>query len=138
MVKLKVGLLLNEEKIPAWSWEMIRQIQESAYAEITLLILREGDRSNSNDLNNFLYRAYRKLDRKVFPTHPDAFARKEVAPLLATGISKIYVTPRASKFSDYFPEDALKEIKAHQPDVLLRLGFRILRGEILNSAKYGI
>ncbi|MFZ6664027.1 glucosamine inositolphosphorylceramide transferase family protein [Peijinzhouia sedimentorum] len=138
MVKLKVGLLLNEEKIPAWSWEMIRQIQESSFAEISLLILREDTKSEPNDFNKFIYRAYRKLDRKFFPANPDAFARKAIAPLLPANITKVYVTPRQSKFSDYFPESKLEEIKSHQPDVLLRMGFRILRGDILNLPKYGI
>lgn len=138
MVKLKVGLLLNEEKIPAWSWEMIRQIQESSFAEISLLILREDTKSEPNDFNKFIYRAYRKLDRKFFPANPDAFARKAITPLLPANITKVYVTPRQRKFSDYFPESELEEIKAHQPDVLLRMGFRILRGDILNLPKYGI
>ena len=134
MVKLKVGLLLNEDKMPAWSWEMIRQIQESAFAEISLLILREDTKSEPNDYTKFIYRAYRKLDRKFFPVNPDAFERKAINTLLPADIAKIYVTPRRSKF----PDHTLEEIKAHQPDVLLRMGFRILRGDILTLPKYGI
>jgi methionyl-tRNA formyltransferase len=138
LVKLKVGLLLNEDKIPAWSWEMIRLIQESSYAEISLLILREDTKSEPSDLNKLIYRAYRKLDRKLFPVKPDAFARKAIATLLPADIAKVYVRPRQSKFSDYFPDSKLEEIKAYQPDVLIRMGFRILRGDILTLPKFGI
>ena len=117
---------------------MIRQIQASEYAEIILLILREDNESDKIDQSKLIYRAYRKLDRKFFPTNPDAFARKEIASLLPSDIAKIYVKPRKSKYSDYIPADKLEEIKTHQPDVLLRLGFRKLKGEILTLPKYGI
>src|SRR5439155_8345358 len=42
------------------------------------------------------------------------------------------------KYSDYIDGNELARIQAHNIDVFIRLGFRILRGEILRSARYGV
>ena len=42
------------------------------------------------------------------------------------------------RFSQYFPADAIAELRRHDLDVLLRFGFGILRGEVLDVARYGI
>jgi hypothetical protein len=41
-------------------------------------------------------------------------------------------------FSEYFRDENLKEIEAAGLDFILRFGFNIVRGAILNAAKYGI
>ena len=43
-----------------------------------------------------------------------------------------------TKFSDKFPDEAINEIKNLEIDILLRFGFRILRGAVLTAPKYGI
>ena len=42
------------------------------------------------------------------------------------------------KFSDYFSTSDIENIQSHEIDVLIRIGFRTLRGDILSCAKYGI
>jgi hypothetical protein len=48
------------------------------------------------------------------------------------------VQPERTKFSDRIADGDLDKIKSYEVDVLLRLGFRILRGGILRAAKYGV
>jgi hypothetical protein len=57
---------------------------------------------------------------------------------LLEGTEVIYVSPRKTKSSDYFSPEEVDKIKRHDVDVLIRIGFRILRGDILNASKYGI
>ena len=40
--KLRVGVLLDSESIPAWAYRMLERIQASNYAEIILLIKNEA------------------------------------------------------------------------------------------------
>jgi hypothetical protein len=135
-LKLKVGLLLNDTQIPAWAYYMVEQIQKSNYAEISLLVLRNKPIKSLNQ-SKFIYRLYRKVDRKLFSGKTDAFARKDIETLFGE-LPKIYCEIRETKFSDYLGDGDLKALAEHQPDVLIRLGFRILRGDVLRIPKYGV
>ncbi len=68
---------------------------------------------------------------------PDAFKPTDASDLLR-GIPSIEVSPRLTQFSDRFDGDDITAIKAYDLDILIRLGFRILRGEILNAARFGV
>jgi hypothetical protein len=68
---------------------------------------------------------------------PDAFKPIDASDLLR-GIPAIEVSPRLTQFSDRFDADNIATIKAYDLDILIRLGFRILRGEILNAARFGV
>ena len=50
----------------------------------------------------------------------------------------IKVRTYGKNWSDYFHYEDIVEIKKKNIDVLIRCGFGILRGDILNTAKYGI
>ena len=50
----------------------------------------------------------------------------------------VTVHPIRKGFTDRIPKDEIESIRSHNIDVLFRFGFRIIRGEILNSARYGV
>lgn len=142
--KIRVGVLIDSFQIPAWSYKMLELIQNGGAAEIVLLIKNESSSapvSESGSIfqnsDTLLYKIYRKLDRKLFKANPDAFKRMDVDRLLAD-IPVIKTIPRKTKFSDYIPDEDLAEIRDYDVDVLIRMGFRILRGDILKVARYGI
>ena len=72
--KLKIGILINGNMIPAWSYKMIEQINDSYYAEISLLV-KNGDLNVKKsffkkivyffftNFNILLYRFYNNLDK---------------------------------------------------------------------------
>jgi hypothetical protein len=43
-----------------------------------------------------------------------------------------------TKFCDYFDDDSVAAIRRHELDVALRFGFRILKGNALHVARYGV
>jgi hypothetical protein len=47
-------------------------------------------------------------------------------------------TLRKGRFSEYFSEDDLKAIRARELDFILRFAFGIIRGPVLESARYGV
>lgn len=133
--KLRVGLLLDSETVCAWQHLAIRKIVDSTAAELVLVVVNKVPKAGEQA--PLAYRAYRWLDRKCFKASPDAFARIRLNDLLA-GAVRITVTPRQTRYSDYFPFEALDQIRGHDLDVLVRFGFRILRGEILQAARLGV
>ncbi len=65
------------------------------------------------------------------------FQSVDVRPL-TEGAERLRVRPRMTKFSDYLEDQDLATIRSYELDVIVRFGFRILRGEVLKVARYGV
>lgn len=152
--KLRVGLLLNDFNISAWSFKMIENIVNSDFAEIILIVMNDNEKKTvlnktlwSKLINNrgriahlavgkILDTLYAKLIERS--THlPDSEKQINCENLLKD-CSEIKVNTRRTKFSDYFHESDINKIKTFDVDIFIRSGFGILRGDILNSSKYGV
>jgi hypothetical protein len=142
---LRIGVLLDTEFIPNWSYEMLRRIHESTYAEIVVLVINDAPptasptlwqkvRSNSSRL---LYAAHDRAERFFFSVSPDAFASKHIRQILPT-VATIKVQPKQTKFTDSLTNEDIAKIESHDVDVLIRIGFRILSGKILSAARFGV
>ncbi|MGH8275048.1 MAG: glucosamine inositolphosphorylceramide transferase family protein, partial [Gammaproteobacteria bacterium] len=58
--------------------------------------------------------------------------------LLLNDIPLFEVTPIQKRWSDYLSDNDVAVIEGYKLDILVRCGFRILRGNLLNAAKYGV
>ncbi|MBN3582527.1 hypothetical protein JYB64_09005 [Algoriphagus aestuarii] len=133
----KIGVLLDSELIQAWQVDSIRQILNSGLAEIPVLIINKSPQTLGGR-SPFLYRLYRKLDRILFKSREDAFKSISIFSVLDPKTSKVFVHPSQTKYRDEFEKKDLEKIKELDLDILLRFGFRILKGEILFAAKLGV
>ncbi|MBN1423841.1 hypothetical protein JXA88_04725 [Candidatus Fermentibacteria bacterium] len=141
---LKVGLLMDSTELPAWAFEMLKRIVNSDYAAVSLIVLNGAEKPRQSILAKFwrnrrflLYMAYERLDRRLFRQNPEAFEPMDAEPLL-TGVARMTVTPRQTRFCDTISDEDNARIEPHGIDVFLRFGFRILKGRILQSAQHGI
>ena len=153
--KLRIGLLLNGTELVAWAYRMIEIVKDSDYAEISLIVentlpaekrrlSRVSQIASKIRSGQFWTTVIRltltALERRLIGKPgrlPNASKPVDGKGLLA-GIEVIKVHPRRQGFSDYIEGDELARIQAHNIDVFIRIGFRILRGEILRSARYGV
>jgi hypothetical protein len=142
--KLKIGLLMDSFDVPYWIYRMIEKIQDSTHSQISLIIMNETKTTKNNPIlkvkNNrdyFLYKIYTRLENKIYHPDIDAFQIKNTTELLEN-IEKISVMPKLTKYSDWINDGDVNTIRKYDLDVIIRLGFRILKGGILNSAKCGI
>lgn len=143
--KLRIGILLDGFSAPAWAYSMIEKINKSNYAEIVVIVKKKGTQQQnesfltriSKNFRHLSYIAYRKLEDKTFKPSPFAFTKKDLDTLLAQ-IPVLEVSPVEKKFSDIIEQTDLEKIRPYNIDVFIRFGFRILRGDILKLAKYGI
>ncbi len=140
---LRVGLLVNGLVQPRWIQKLVADIRASPVAEIVLVVVnatpvphRSLAQKLWQDRRELLYRLYRKLDEALFRQRPDAFEPVSIADLL--DCPQLEVKPRQRRYSDYFEEADIQAIRAYELDVALRFGFRILRGEALRLARYGV
>jgi hypothetical protein len=142
---LKVGVMVDSATQPQWVHDILADIQQSGFARLALVIENaDPDRPERGFLRRLAknrrriaYTLYTRLDDRLFRRKADAFTEVSIAPLLA-GAPVVRVQPVKKRFSDYFEPGDIAEIRAHDLDVILRFGFRILRGEALQLARHGV
>src|SRR5215208_547403 len=141
---VRVGLLLDSLTQPKWVFNIIKDIQASEFAQICLIIKNETTvepqgrlQSYWKNRNYLLYSLYHRIDGLIPLVEEDAFEETDVEQVFS-GVPVLPVMPIMKKFSDWFPDDAIDEIRRYDLDVALSFGFRILRGEALRIAKHGV
>ena len=134
--KIRVGLMMDSFDVPAWQSLMLSKVQSSEFAQVVLVVINEvgpavrGRKLPS--LPHLLHTFYGVVDTRFWGPEPDAFAATSVTELLG-GVPIVEVAPRQTKFSDLIEDADIERIKEYRLDVLVRLGFRILRGRILTA-----
>lgn len=85
---------------------------------------------------HILWSLYRSLGRKFSGQICDVLVDKSET---FQDVPKIRCKVKlVGKYSQYFQEEDLERIKKYKLDVILRFGFNILRGEILETPRYGV
>lgn len=143
--KIRVGLLIDDFGMTAWEYRMLERIVSGDFAQIVLVVKRKyspvvprpfGERLQEK-LVTGLFKVYTKIEPRLYKTDTNAFETTDTSALLGK-VPLLEVECIEKKFSDYLKEDDLKQIHSYEVDVFLRLGFRILRGAILKTARLGV
>jgi len=146
---IRVGLMLDGFTAPAWVRAMLQFVARADYAQLALVVFNSSNETSHRPDGPvrrllrawrwWLYIAYGKLDRRRFARagRADALEPAELGDLLAD-VPVLEVRPQRTKFSDYLSEEDVEAIRSHDLDVLVRLGFRILRGDVLRAARHGV
>src|SRR5207247_10920983 len=150
-----IGLLLDTAKVSAFCARVIEDIHCSNFARIEMVAFRmppakpvvpNPSSSLAGKLarrllvpklrKHILYNAYLQLDRRKKPAnHP--LDPVDCSAQLA-GIDSIEVEPIGQNFVQRFPDVALEKLRSKNLDVLLRFGFNILHGGVLQAARFGV
>ncbi len=131
--KMKVGILLDDLTVASWVADIVTFIEKHSNIEIAFVTVNQSKSKGAS--SSTVYRVLRMVDRKLFKAAGNPF-KKIKLDLKSTDILKI--TPQETRFSDRFSDEDVNKIKEYDVDFMLRFGFRILRGDILKSSKYGI
>ncbi len=139
--KLRFGIMCNGTEFQQWQAECVRSLVDSGLAELVLLIQPEKgtlvqrsffQKLKQYPLNIGLYMFYR---RHFF--NPPSMKMEDLSKELA-GVPSIECAIEKRKFSEYFQAADVDRITAADLHFILRFGFNIIRGDILNSAQYGV
>jgi len=138
---LRVAIMCNGARWQFWQERVFDELQRVPQLEVVLLIQPKEGRTNERSLpvrlataswGTLLYRRYRQKGL-------GSTAMKRVnmtQPLLQIPSLKCAVTVK--KQAEYFSAEDMHAIKRYQLDVVIRLGFNIIKGDILDCAKHGI
>jgi hypothetical protein len=144
---LRVGLLVDSMTQPAWVERALRRVIETGTGEFVLVVRNASstiapERSSRlatwwKNRRYLLHAAYQRIDTMGLRVTPDPFKPVDLSSLL-NGVPVMDVAPGQKKVSDVFEPKDVEAIRSARLDVLVRLGFRILRGDILNVARLGV
>lgn len=131
---LRIAIMCNGLSIKNWQKESIDILLEDRHC-ICLIINNQSAFKTSNNLL-----------RKIVAPHLffRLFTRKarQIEELLNTSASAynapILDIPTGTEKVHRFSHKQIEQIKTYRPDVILRFGFNILKGDILHAATYGI
>lgn len=133
---LRFGIMLNDFFLASWQEDCLRQVLSLKGIKLVVVIKNSSAPTGKNSFhsfNRFLYRVFLKFFFK-FNTHKKINCEKlfQDVHLLHCSIT------RKGKYSEHFNEQDINSIEEFGCDFILRFGFNILRGKILETARYGV
>ena len=141
---LRVGVLLDEMVAPQWAAAVLREIRESDYANLVLVVRNAAARERRTlrerlalRRRTFLYDLYTSRDDARHTSPTDPFHPVDLVPLL-DGVAALEIIPSMTVHTDAFSDADVERIGSYQLDVALRFGFRILKGRALGIARFGV
>lgn len=149
---MKIGILIaDSEQLSNYELRIVNEIISNPSLELSLLI-KDGriGVDNVNSRNNRIKRLFTEkntfgkllfkiqviIESKWFKDK-STVDRDFIFSKLEQ-IDTIHLKPERKGFLDIFSKEDTKQVSAYNLDIILRHEFGIIRGEILNSAKYGI
>ncbi|MCU0654127.1 MAG: hypothetical protein MUF64_02170 [Polyangiaceae bacterium] len=142
---LRFVVLLDGLTVPRWQQRLIELLRATPGAELVAVVVNTPPEAPRRTLRGRIegglpvagYALFSKLDaarnlRRCANMEP-VLLRDEIE-----GVPRLQELPRRTQFSDYFSDATLEELRKLEPDYLLRLGFRILRGPVLSCASRGV
>ncbi|MGB8982359.1 MAG: hypothetical protein WCC12_10820 [Anaerolineales bacterium] len=142
--RLRIGLLLDSYFLPAWAFTAIEQILRSSYAELALVVLNHSRPKRWAPLrvfwqacNHWLYHIFNSVDEKLFLRGPIAAAQVDSSETFSS-IPVFEVEPIDERGEQHFSALDVEQLKSYQLDILVKMGFGNLRGDISFAASCGI
>lgn len=143
MKKIKFAVMIDNYSIELWQYKTLEKLINSG-ARLELFIKNNNEvmeikkKSKYNTLKKFLSRnglfyIYLRYLQKV-----PAVKKININNLINNTNELKVCTTNKGKFSQYFDDNDVEQIKSYDLDFIIRFGFNIIRGEILNSANYGV
>ncbi len=141
--RLKVGVLVDDWFIPAWAYRALERTKRTGLVDFALVLLNDSTAGGSgaakagNRGRNPVFTLYDAVDRKVFCRKSQALQQKDLRILLP-GTPGIRIAPAANRHESSLRPGIVERIRETELDLLVQLGFGVLRGPILNSARHGV
>lgn len=139
---LRMGIMCQGYRFPAWAAECLAETLDLPYVKTALLI---RDATVPSKPKSFLHKLftypYRLLLNRVYLRFSKArsamFLKNMEEDFAGVPVINCHVELRG-KHSQYFTAEDVALIRSHNLDFIVRFGFNIIRGDILQAAKYGV
>lgn len=142
---LKIGILLDADQTPFWAYHAIEKIVLSQTATIDVVIKKSPAYPKQSKIariwnmrKHLGYCIYNSISKFLFRGKPNAFLMKSTKKLFLN-IPTVNIQPIQKKHTDCFKASDIEDIKKYDLDLIIKMGFRTLSGDILTScSKFGV
>jgi hypothetical protein len=138
---LRFVILCDTLSFPKWQADCLREVIASGLAVPVGIVINASARNRANWRSRWRKRDY-ALWRIFSRFYVEVFCKATIAEDMTSyfdDIPSFYAKPeKVGRFGETFSDEALNFIKNWLPHFVLRFGFGILKGEILQIAPYGV
>lgn len=142
---LRIGLMLDSYLVSAWIAKIVDDIQSSDFAEVALVVLNTPVSTARPPLKGRIkahwkltaYARYEHWDYLRNRSENDSRASVDLTERLRD-VPALKTEPIRKGFTDRFNDEDVATIRDANLDVLFRFGFRIVRGDVLDTARCGM
>jgi len=136
---LRFGVMCNRAALQRWQADALKELRDTGHSLVLLITDARSDVKTSR-ISGFLRRKWSVflftfLENRFF--NPAARQMTSLEKELA-GVAKLSCKVTRRGFSEYFSGEDVTTIESYKPDFILRFGFGIIRGDILDAARYGV
>jgi hypothetical protein len=146
---LRVGVMLDGLTMPRWVGKILHDIRSAPFLTLSLAMVDASEEQPPVTWRDWfarqraavphrLWEWYERTDYQRFRGEGvDPFEPIDLKPLVGDA-ELLRVKPLRKRFVDRFSPEDVQRVRDARLDVLLRFGFRIVRGEILGAASFGM
>ncbi len=140
---LTYGVLMNAGGLQQWQLDCLSELEKRGEAKAVLCIVKKESETVPQGfvykLRHYPYRnfLFRILKRFFFRIPAQEVYTQLPAFLACLPQLQVETLPQG-RYGERFPEAGLEQIRTYKPDFLIRFGFNILKGEILQVCPLGI
>jgi hypothetical protein len=142
--RLRVGLLLDSVFLPLWAFTAIERLVRSHSAELALVIWNQSQPKRGSTLTALwqnrsclLYSLFSAIDQKLFVRGQNALTPVNSSEIFSK-VPALQVKPVNEEGRQRLCASDIEKIKSYQLDILVKIGFENLGGDVLSAAKYGM
>lgn len=129
---MKFGVMINSNNIDYWQLKCIAELIKNNQNTLKLCIINSTDKNNAKKKGDIAFKIYHKLFISI---KANTKVNIEKSGLISDSMK---CKVEKNGIGEYFNITDIKKIKAYNLDFILRFGYGIIRGEILESTRYGI
>ncbi|NVD43969.1 glucosamine inositolphosphorylceramide transferase family protein [Qipengyuania atrilutea] len=142
--KLRCIVLCEANEFSEWEAQALEHALTSGHLELAGLVERQ-DRSEAAKPNKWAkrwnertYASWRAFDRFFVRPFSKAIPPRELT-FDTSSVPTFQDTPKkVGKFGEALSESAIQFVRSLEPDLVIRFGYGILKGEILDIPSYGV
>lgn len=134
--KLEIGVLLNNYFLPSWEYKIIEELAASDYARLALVLIKKAGRQECVK-GSYFFRFHRRIDQMVFLGR-DNYSEKKNTYKLLKHVPSIMLNNADYDESEQPGVNTIDEIRKYRLDIIINLGYGLIKGKILNIPEYGV
>jgi len=137
--KLKTGLLIYNNYVQAWEYDLVAEILNSEYSAIEAIILQKKltDNRMKKSPGNIIFRFHSRIGHLVFLGRENYRVRKDIQSLTVK-TKQIILHSAGQEVSSGSDSDALRDIKTLGLDIIIKLGYGPANEDLCGLSKYGL